>query len=101
MKRPTPITAIAVSTAKPIAKPIRSRLASDGLRRRPRREYACAPMADEATGSGDGSATAPEGIDANGIEAWVALNAPSASPPLSFERISGGHSNLTYLVVSA
>ena len=31
MKRPTPITAIAVSTAKPIAKPILSRLASDGL----------------------------------------------------------------------
>jgi aminoglycoside phosphotransferase (APT) family kinase protein len=101
MKRPTPITAIAVSTAKPIAKPILSRLASDGLRRPPRREYACAAMGDEATGSGDGRATAPDGIDLDGIEAWFALNVPSASPPLSFERIAGGHSNLTFRVRDA
>jgi aminoglycoside phosphotransferase (APT) family kinase protein len=94
MKRPTPITAIAVSTAKPIAKPIRSRLASDGLSRRPRREYACAAMGDEATG-------APDGIDLDGVEGWFALNVPSASPPLSFERIAGGHSNLTYRVEDA
>ena len=62
------MTAIAVSTAKPIAKPIRRRLASDGLNRRPRREYACAAMGDEATGRGDGSAAVPDGIDAAGIE---------------------------------
>src|SRR6478752_5199404 len=101
MKRPTPITAIAVSTAKPIAKPILSRLASDGLRRRPPREYACAAMGDEATGSGDGAAGAPDGIDVDGIEAWFALNVPRASPPLSFERIAGGHSNLTFRVRDA
>jgi aminoglycoside phosphotransferase (APT) family kinase protein len=101
MKRPTPITAIAVSTAKPIAKPILSLLASDGLRRRPPREYACAAMGDEATGSADGSATAADGIDLDGVEAWFALNVPSASPPLSFERIAGGHSNLTYRVSDA
>src|SRR5215218_3251841 len=98
MKRPTPITAIAVSTAKPIAKPIRSRLASDGLKRRPPREYACAAMGDEATGSGDGDAAVPDGIDPDGIESWFALKIPSASPPLSFARIAGGHSNLTYRV---
>jgi aminoglycoside phosphotransferase (APT) family kinase protein len=98
MKRPTPITAIAVSTAKPIAKPILSLLASDGLSRRPGREYACATMGDEATGSGDGAVTAPDGIDSSGVEAWFALNVPQASPPLSFERIAGGHSNLTYRV---
>src|SRR4051794_34813075 len=101
MKRPTPITAIAVSTAKPIAKPILSLLASDGLRRRPRREYACAAMGDEATGRDDGDAGVPDGIDPNGVEAWFALNVPSASPPLSFERIAGGHSNLTYRVGDA
>jgi aminoglycoside phosphotransferase (APT) family kinase protein len=101
MKRPTPITAIAVSTAKQIAKPILSRLASDGLRRRPRREYACAAMGDEATGSGDVSEGAPDGIDVSGVEAWFALNLPSASPPLSFERIAGGHSNLTFRVSDA
>jgi aminoglycoside phosphotransferase (APT) family kinase protein len=58
-------------------------------------------MGDEATGSGDGSAEAPDGIDTNGVEAWFALNVPSASPPLSFERIAGGHSNLTFRVSDA
>jgi aminoglycoside phosphotransferase (APT) family kinase protein len=101
MKRPTPITAIAVSTAKPIAKPILSLLASDGLKRRPRREYACVAMGDEATGSSAGSAEAPAGIDTDGVEAWFALNVPSAGPPLSFERIAGGHSNLTFRVSDA
>ena len=33
-------------------------------------------MGDEATGSGDGSAAAPDGIDQAGIEAWFALNVP-------------------------
>jgi aminoglycoside phosphotransferase (APT) family kinase protein len=93
MKRPTPITAIAVSTAKPIANPIRSRLASDGLRRRRDREYACAPMADEAT--------APDGINQKPLEAWFGENVPGVELPLSFERIAGGHSNLTYRVSDA
>jgi aminoglycoside phosphotransferase (APT) family kinase protein len=51
-------------------------------------------MADEATGA----TAVPEGIDAVGIEAWFALNVPSGSPPFRFERIAGGHSNLTYRV---
>jgi aminoglycoside phosphotransferase (APT) family kinase protein len=100
MKRPTPITAIAVSTAKPIANPIRSRLASDGLSRRLDREYACAPMADEATEQ-DGTVAPPDGIDQQAIEAWFGENVPSAEPPLRFERIAGGHSNLTYRVTDA
>src|SRR4051812_29634390 len=91
MKRPTPITAIAVSTAKPIANPIRSRLASDGLRRRWDREYACAAMADEAT----------DGIDQKSLEAWFGENVPGVDFPLQFERIAGGHSNLTYRVTDA
>jgi aminoglycoside phosphotransferase (APT) family kinase protein len=55
-------------------------------------------MGDEATGSEDVSEAAPDGIDVSGVEAWFALNVPSASPPLSFERIAGGHSNLTFRV---
>jgi aminoglycoside phosphotransferase (APT) family kinase protein len=101
MNRPTPITAIAVSTAKPIAKPILSRLASDGLRRRPGREYACAAMGDEATGSGDGSAAVPDGIDAAGLEAWFSEHVAAIELPLGFDRIAGGHSNLTYRVSDA
>jgi aminoglycoside phosphotransferase (APT) family kinase protein len=100
MKRPTPITAIAVSTAKPIANPIRSRLASDGLSRRVDREYACAPMADEATDA-DGTVAAPDGIDQRPLEAWFGENVPGVDFPLRFERIAGGHSNLTYRVTDA
>jgi aminoglycoside phosphotransferase (APT) family kinase protein len=100
MKRPTPITAIAVSTAKPIAKPIRSRLASDGFSRRLDREYACAPMADEATEQ-DGTVEVPDGIDKEALEAWFGENVPGVELPLRFERIAGGHSNLTYRVTDA
>jgi aminoglycoside phosphotransferase (APT) family kinase protein len=43
-------------------------------------------------------ATAPEGIDQDGVARWFADNVPEAAPPLSFKRISGGRSNLTYSV---
>ena len=46
-------------------------------------------MGDEATGT-------PDGIDGSRVEAWFAANVPGAEPPISFERIAGGHSNLTY-----
>jgi len=49
----------------------------------------------------DGTVEAPEGIDRGGVEAWFAEQVPAAQLPLSFERISGGHSNLTYGVRDA
>ena len=58
-------------------------------------------MGDEATGSADGSASAPEGIDAAGVGGWFAEHVPAAQAPLSYERIAGGHSNLTYRVRDA
>ena len=58
-------------------------------------------MGDEATGSGSGSAPAPDGIDRAGIEAWFAKAVPAVELPLSFDRIAGGHSNLTYRVTDA
>jgi len=58
-------------------------------------------MGDEATGTADGTAEAPEGIDRAGVEAWFAEHVAGAQLPLSFERISGGHSNLTYGVRDA
>jgi aminoglycoside phosphotransferase (APT) family kinase protein len=58
-------------------------------------------MGDEATGSGDGSVAAPDGIDAAGVGGWFERNVPAAEAPLSFERIAGGHSNLTYRVRDA
>ena len=58
-------------------------------------------MGDEATGTDHRNAEVPEGIDRTGIEAWFAEHAPAAKLPLSFSRISGGHSNLTYGVRDA
>jgi aminoglycoside phosphotransferase (APT) family kinase protein len=55
-------------------------------------------MADEATGSGNGSATVPDGIDPASLQDWFSEHVAAAEPPLSFERIAGGHSNLTYRV---
>ena len=58
-------------------------------------------MGDEATGTPDGIAAAPEGIDRVGVEAWFEQHVDGVELPLSFERISGGHSNLTYGVSDA
>jgi aminoglycoside phosphotransferase (APT) family kinase protein len=51
-------------------------------------------MGDEATGT-------PDGIDGPRVEAWFAAEVPDAEPPLTFERIAGGHSNLTYRVTDS
>ncbi len=51
-------------------------------------------MAEQATQT-------PEGIDAAGVERWFAANVEGFAPPLSYERISGGRSNLTYSVSDA
>src|SRR4051812_32119479 len=102
MKRPTPITAIAVSSAKQIANPIRNRFASEGLsRRRDDPEYPFAAMGNEATAPGAGSGDVPEGLQREGLEQWFAAHARGCEPPLRFERIAGGHSNLTFRVTDA
>jgi aminoglycoside phosphotransferase (APT) family kinase protein len=44
---------------------------------------------------------ADEAIDQPNLEAWFEDHVPTATPPLAFERISGGHSNLTYSVADA
>jgi aminoglycoside phosphotransferase (APT) family kinase protein len=43
----------------------------------------------------------PAGIEADRVGAWFAANVPAARPPLGFELIPGGHSNLTFLVRDA
>jgi aminoglycoside phosphotransferase (APT) family kinase protein len=60
-------------------------------------------MGDEETGNPEekGIATVPEGIDRVGVEGWFEQHVEGAEPPLSFARISGGHSNLTYGVTDA
>ncbi len=44
---------------------------------------------------------APEGIDVNGVTAWFSDHVPQVVAPLSFELITGGHSNLTFSVTDA
>jgi aminoglycoside phosphotransferase (APT) family kinase protein len=57
-------------------------------------------MPDEATDA-DGTVAAPDGIDREPLEAWFGENVRGAELPLRFERIAGGHSNLTYRVTDA
>jgi aminoglycoside phosphotransferase (APT) family kinase protein len=42
-----------------------------------------------------------DGIDRDGVEAWFRENVAGAEPPLEFELIAGGRSNLTYGVTDA
>ena len=42
-----------------------------------------------------------EGIDAASVTAWFEQNVPGATPPLAFELIAGGRSNLTFKVTDA
>jgi aminoglycoside phosphotransferase (APT) family kinase protein len=42
-----------------------------------------------------------EGIDREPVEGWFKANVDGAQPPLAFDRISGGRSNLTYGVTDA
>ena len=39
-----------------------------------------------------------EGLDIAAVEAWFRENVPGAAPPLAYQRIAGGRSNLTYRV---
>jgi len=42
-----------------------------------------------------------EGIDRGPVEAWFEANVEDAKPPLEFDRIAGGRSNLTYGVTDS
>ncbi|MBS1888885.1 MAG: phosphotransferase family protein [Actinobacteria bacterium] len=58
-------------------------------------------MGNEATDRADGAAAEVEGIDAASVGVWFGEHVPAAQPPLAYERIAGGRSNLTYRVVDA
>jgi aminoglycoside phosphotransferase (APT) family kinase protein len=51
--------------------------------------------------SAEASVEAPDGIDREAVEAWFGANVSGARPPLAFERISGGRSNLTFAVTDS
>jgi aminoglycoside phosphotransferase (APT) family kinase protein len=43
----------------------------------------------------------PAGIDASNVTTWFAEHVPQAVAPLTFDRVAGGHSCLTYVVTDA
>jgi aminoglycoside phosphotransferase (APT) family kinase protein len=49
----------------------------------------------------DAGGSVIEGIDASRVSAWFEANIPGAEPPLDFELIAGGRSNLTYRVTDS
>jgi aminoglycoside phosphotransferase (APT) family kinase protein len=51
-----------------------------------------------SAGHGGAAAAAPAGIQAGGVTRWLTGHVPGVHPPLAFERIAGGQSNLTYTV---
>lgn len=56
-------------------------------------------MTDQASGSTDAAADV-EGIDVEAVTRWLAAHV-ALEPPVRFERLPGGHSNLTYLLTDA
>jgi len=56
---------------------------------------------DPAHDIADGTAGAPTGIDADSLTQWFADHVPAAIAPLSFARVAGGHSCLTFVVTDA
>lgn len=47
------------------------------------------------------TAEVPAGIDGPNVTAWFAEHVPAAVAPLTFDRVAGGHSCLTYVVTDA
>jgi aminoglycoside phosphotransferase (APT) family kinase protein len=45
-----------------------------------------------------GDAAAPTGINPHNVSAWFVENIPGVEPPLRFDRVAGGRSNLTFVV---
>jgi aminoglycoside phosphotransferase (APT) family kinase protein len=59
------------------------------------------PRVSEQANEPAAATEAPDGIDRDGVEAWFSEHVSGAEPPLAFERISGGRSNITYSVSDA
>lgn len=61
------------------------------------------PPTTDATSTGrrEPAPGAPVGIDVAPVTEWFAAHVPGVAPPLAFELVAGGRSNLTYRVVDA
>src|SRR6266511_5415151 len=85
---------LTVSGLRPSVRQNAAKLSQTGVVRTPpksKRTAAYAPL-----DMGQQATEAPEGIDRAGVEGWFEANVPDAELPLSFDRISGGRSNMTF-----
>ncbi|MEZ5380601.1 MAG: phosphotransferase family protein [Microthrixaceae bacterium] len=57
-------------------------------------------LSESGQSTGDTSET-PAGINPDEVAPWLAAHIDGLQPPLSYSQITGGHSNLTYLVTDA
>lgn len=58
-------------------------------------------MSDDEGDLRDQTEAAHPGVDRHRVTAWFEANVPAVEPPLTFELIAGGRSNLTYRVTDA
>jgi hypothetical protein len=58
-------------------------------------------MADSDTTDSDTTEKALAGIDRERVTEWMVANTEPVEPPLDFELIAGGRSNLTFRVTDA
>jgi aminoglycoside phosphotransferase (APT) family kinase protein len=58
-------------------------------------------LSDPAQQAGPGADAVPPGIDADAVTEWLRGRVEALTPPLRFELIAGGHSNLTFRVFDA
>jgi aminoglycoside phosphotransferase (APT) family kinase protein len=78
---------------------IATQATGDPRRGRRRALYRERPMTNAPTAdAADGPTETPRGVDAPRVTAWFEAHAPGVAPPLTFELIAGGRSNLTYRV---
>jgi aminoglycoside phosphotransferase (APT) family kinase protein len=57
--------------------------------------------ADGSSTQGGATGGDPTGVDVAAVTDWFRANVPAAEPPLSFSRVAGGHSCLTFVVTDA
>ena len=59
------------------------------------------PMTDAPTADSADTAEGPRGVDVPRVTEWFQAHAPEVEPPLDFELIAGGRSNLPFRVTDA
>src|SRR5215218_9679967 len=93
-------SSLTASGSSPSARQKAAKLSQTDVVSTPPKSKRAAAYAPEFMGQ-QATQEAPEGINRAGIEAWFESNVREVELPLSFDRISGGRSNMTFAVRDA